>query len=270
MQQGIMPKRIRTHYDNLKVSQDAPIEVIRAAYRSLCKKYHPDQNHGNPDADRIMSLINRSYAVLSDPEQRRAHDEWIAAQKYGNAQSTPFANEQAHQEHTVQPYGTRPSETNGLVRPALQKRRLWLGLAFFLILLAGLFWLAERQRQAVSDMPQTRSRAASGASFPEFAQYLPGYPVLAESGNGMVKIDNGANRSAVFVQVYAPPATAAVRTLYIPPEADFTVFKLEAGTYTLRYRQLSNDVWEQAEFQISDGPNQAEHIRLKPARTATP
>ncbi|QYD24734.1 J domain-containing protein (plasmid) [Klebsiella quasipneumoniae] len=33
---------MRTHYDNLKVSQDAPVEVIQAAYRTLAKKYHPD------------------------------------------------------------------------------------------------------------------------------------------------------------------------------------------------------------------------------------
>ena len=36
--------KIRTHYDNLKVARDAPIEVIRAAYKSLCMKYHPDLN----------------------------------------------------------------------------------------------------------------------------------------------------------------------------------------------------------------------------------
>lgn len=71
-----LPK-VRTHYDNLKVARNAPPEVIRAAYKSLSQKYHPDQNPGDPDAARIMALINEAYRILSDPIKRRDHDEWI-------------------------------------------------------------------------------------------------------------------------------------------------------------------------------------------------
>lgn len=69
--------RIRTHYDNLKVSRDAPQEVIRAAYRILSQKYHPDRNKADLEASRIMTIINASYAILSDPAKRAAHDSWI-------------------------------------------------------------------------------------------------------------------------------------------------------------------------------------------------
>lgn len=72
------PKPIQTHYDNLKVARDAPIEVIRAAYRSLSQKYHPDRNPQNADAARIMPLLNGAYEVLSDPVKRRTHDQWIS------------------------------------------------------------------------------------------------------------------------------------------------------------------------------------------------
>ena len=61
-------KRLHTHYDNLKVTADASDEVIRAAYRALSQKHHPDRNPDNADAHRIMSIINQSYAVLSDPQ----------------------------------------------------------------------------------------------------------------------------------------------------------------------------------------------------------
>ncbi|MEO6004374.1 MAG: J domain-containing protein [Opitutus sp.] len=74
-----MPK-FRTHYDNLKVSRDAPIEVIQAAYRSLARKYHPDMNASAAKAEAVMKIINASYEVLSDPVKRAAHDDWIAAQ----------------------------------------------------------------------------------------------------------------------------------------------------------------------------------------------
>lgn len=74
-------ERIFTHYDNLKVARDAPPEVIRAAYKSLAHKYHPDRNQNNPGASRIMLLINIAYEELSDPVKRRLHDEWIREQE---------------------------------------------------------------------------------------------------------------------------------------------------------------------------------------------
>lgn len=70
--------RIHTHYDNLKVARNAPPEIIRAAYKTLSQKYHPDRNPGNADAVRIIQIINNAYEVLSDPAKRREHDEWIA------------------------------------------------------------------------------------------------------------------------------------------------------------------------------------------------
>lgn len=70
--------RIHTHYDNLKVARDAPPEVIRAAYKTLSQKYHPDRNGNSPDAIRVIQLINMAYTVLSDPDKRREHDEWIS------------------------------------------------------------------------------------------------------------------------------------------------------------------------------------------------
>lgn len=69
--------QIRTHYDNLKVARNAPPDVIRAAYRALSQRFHPDKNLGNTEAARIMAIINASYEVLSDPAKRREHDLWI-------------------------------------------------------------------------------------------------------------------------------------------------------------------------------------------------
>ncbi|OLL29213.1 hypothetical protein BTH42_23450 [Burkholderia sp. SRS-W-2-2016] len=73
-----MGEKIHSHYDNLKVSRDAPPEVIRAAYKTLSQKHHPDRRPDDPDAVNVMKIINGSYEVLSDPAKRRAHDEWLA------------------------------------------------------------------------------------------------------------------------------------------------------------------------------------------------
>lgn len=74
--------KIHTHYDNLKVARLAPQEVIRAAYKVLSQKYHPDKNPGDDKAARIMAIINTAYGILSDPVRRREHDEWIAAEEW--------------------------------------------------------------------------------------------------------------------------------------------------------------------------------------------
>jgi hypothetical protein len=74
--------KIHTHYDNLKVSRHAPQEVIRAAYKALSQKYHPDKNQGDERAARIMAIVNSAYNILSDPVRRKEHDEWIASEEW--------------------------------------------------------------------------------------------------------------------------------------------------------------------------------------------
>jgi hypothetical protein len=74
--------KIHTHYDNLKVARLAPQEVIRAAYKALSQKYHPDKNPGDEKAARIMAILNSAYGTLSDPVRRKEHDEWIAAEEW--------------------------------------------------------------------------------------------------------------------------------------------------------------------------------------------
>ena len=74
--------KLHTHYDNLKVARGAPPEVIRAAYKALSQKYHPDKNPGDQTAARIMAIVNTAYGVLSEPVRRTEHDEWIAAEEW--------------------------------------------------------------------------------------------------------------------------------------------------------------------------------------------
>jgi hypothetical protein len=71
-------KKLRTHYDNLKVSRDAPPEVIRMAYKALVTKYHPDRNPNCNNSLRTMQAINASYEILTNDEKRRQHDQWIS------------------------------------------------------------------------------------------------------------------------------------------------------------------------------------------------
>jgi TPR repeat protein len=109
--------KVRTHYDNLKVTRDAPVSVIRAAYKALCQTFHPDKFQGSSEeAERVIKLVNTSYAVLIDPAKREAHNAWIREQEArakhqsGKAQfneTDQAAEQQPDQrqdtEHTQQP-----------------------------------------------------------------------------------------------------------------------------------------------------------------------
>lgn len=86
--------RVHTHYDNLKVARDAPPEVIRAAYKTLSQKHHPDRNGNSKEAIRIIQLINTAYEVLSDPVKRQEHDEWIRREESGAGAAEPPRQEQ--------------------------------------------------------------------------------------------------------------------------------------------------------------------------------
>lgn len=78
--------RIKTYYDSLNVSRNAHPSVIKAAYKTLCQKYHPDKYAGGPEeAVQIMKIINGAYAVLSDSRKRAEHDRWIDQQERAQA-----------------------------------------------------------------------------------------------------------------------------------------------------------------------------------------
>jgi DnaJ-domain-containing protein 1 len=62
---------LRTHYEILKITRDAPQEVVRAAYRALTLKYHPDRHAADPGATDMMAQLNSAYETLSDPLKRR-------------------------------------------------------------------------------------------------------------------------------------------------------------------------------------------------------
>jgi DnaJ domain len=75
------------HYERLKVSQDAPAEVIRAAYRALAGKLHPDRQGADTGPDDSMHTqmagLNAAYEVLIDPKLRQDYDATLAPASAG-------------------------------------------------------------------------------------------------------------------------------------------------------------------------------------------
>ncbi len=64
----------RDYYRVLGVAKDATAKDIKAAYRKLARKHHPDVNPGNKSAEARFKEINEAYEVLGDPEKRKRYD----------------------------------------------------------------------------------------------------------------------------------------------------------------------------------------------------
>lgn len=64
----------RDYYDVLGIGRTADAGTIKKAYRKLAKKYHPDINKDNAEAEKLFKEVTEAYNVLSDPEKKKIYD----------------------------------------------------------------------------------------------------------------------------------------------------------------------------------------------------
>ena len=75
----------RDYYEVLGVDRNADDAALKKAYRALAKKYHPDMNPGDKEAEKKFKEASEAYAVLSDAEKRRQYDQFGHAAFEGGA-----------------------------------------------------------------------------------------------------------------------------------------------------------------------------------------
>src|ERR1044071_486824 len=84
----------KNFYDLLGVPKNADEKDIKAAYRKLARKYHPDVNPNDKTAEAKFKEVSEAYEVLSDPEKRKLYDQfgsnWENAQHFTGGQPGDF------------------------------------------------------------------------------------------------------------------------------------------------------------------------------------
>ncbi|MCS7030414.1 MAG: J domain-containing protein [Gloeomargarita sp. SKYG116] len=74
MRTGSTMRNFRNYYQILGVDRNASLAEIKRAYRQLARRYHPDLNPGNKEAEEMFKIIGEAYQVLSDSEKRAEYN----------------------------------------------------------------------------------------------------------------------------------------------------------------------------------------------------
>ncbi len=103
--------KIRTHYDNLKVTRNAPDIVIKAAHKALLQMHHPDKATDKVAAERITRILNEARDVLLDPVKRKQHDDWIKEKERHHHSHHHARHHNGKPAHSQEKTGPNPKET---------------------------------------------------------------------------------------------------------------------------------------------------------------
>ena len=71
-----MPEQKRDYYEVLGVQKGASEDEIKKAYRKMAKKYHPDLNPGDKEAETKFKEVNEAYEILSDSDKKARYDQF--------------------------------------------------------------------------------------------------------------------------------------------------------------------------------------------------
>jgi hypothetical protein len=223
------------HYERLKISRDAPLEVIRAAYRALAAKHHPDRHGQSEGANTDMAALNAAYEVLCDPDARAAYDATLSptgpASMFGA--EPPDIDVQPARRARAKP---RPEPASGAntefhpdidwtslvakpkVNPWFTSRRLApLGGLVAVLILGGTYWWS---RVLDEQMASERLLASS---------YQAQAKAASQAASGAALVRSPAPVSAPAAKPAAPLNLPPLRPLRHPLDGEPLPLKVESG-----------------------------------------
>ena len=122
---------MQNYYDILEIKENASIEVIKAAYKTLAKKYHPDNWSGQEDfANQKFVEIGKAYEVLSDEQLKKQYDEKLRQVKNTSSERTTQTHDAHSYEGTTNKHEDKTQKPDGPVMSLVKAigksiRRSW-------------------------------------------------------------------------------------------------------------------------------------------------
>lgn len=257
---------------------DAPIEVIQAAYRTLAKKYHPDINQSNPNAERIMQIINASYEVLSDPVKREQHDAWIRKENWRRKVESTKAASNTKCETRDQPQQARKNKAGAVSKESIvramavfkQWSRFIFRLAIYFVIGAvvlgwgiAMFDTVSSERHSTSNPSKSpTTKTSTNFKLPELnpncagqqTSYVEGgrpWPVLAQvlsvrdkrKGLSSLLLDNSANDQDLYVKLARSQDEIThnyAMGVFIPARKQLKLSNIAPGNYIVKMMNIAD------------------------------
>ncbi|MGV3548289.1 DnaJ C-terminal domain-containing protein [Rhizobium sp.] len=113
--------RMRDPYTVLGISRSADQTEIKAAWRTMAKKLHPDQNRSDPNAQSRFTEVGRAYDLLKDPAKKRKYDEMLSRSAFGGSAGSSTSN--AYGGSTSSASARRPGEEPTFMEKRAEKAR---------------------------------------------------------------------------------------------------------------------------------------------------
>jgi len=222
---------VHTHYDSLKIARDAPVEVVRAAYRALSLKYHPDRHASDPEATKMMALLNSAYDVLSDPEKRRDYDDWIKFVESKPARARDEKWTRGRSDWIGAPGSVDAAGTSRLLAMLARFRHYWV---FYVLALIAIFlssvWYESLYLHRSKALTPLASALSAARDEPRVAQEPSPFARRRAQPDVSTRADTA--EPSVPPEIQSPPAPAEVKRQPTPRPTPATHVAPDAPAHT--------------------------------------
>ena len=247
----------KNYYIILEVKNNATADEIKAAYRILAKKYHPDKNIGNKAAEEYFKEIQQAYGVLSNPEKRKKYDLKAAygtrippqqksnstgPQYSGNAYQ--YAQQQAYAKQQQTFYQKQTAEKTSSPSGKKEAGETWQILVSVGIALVLLYFIisysTEKTTASSSTVTIPTIKTEEKITEPTINNFDSPYTSffgdeVNESGSkNSISIFNSGYTEAVVCLIEKETPNKVIRNQYMVNGSDFKMNEIPDGEYFLR------------------------------------
>lgn len=241
----------KNYYLILGVSSSASFDEIKAAYRKLAKKHHPDKNPGNIAAEDYFKEIQEAYAILSNPEKRKKYDLKIsyshshAQRRTSTAQYTGNAYQYAQQTAQRAQQQNRQGQQGQRIRRKPDKSENYyilvsVGIAMVLLYFIISYSTDKQSAHTVAPGNPQEPSTTSAVPAPQIRDfdspysYWFGEEESDPSSKNSILIHNTPSYEAVVCLVRATTPHRTIRNQYMAEGASFKMNNIPDGSYFFR------------------------------------